>query len=202
LWLVATLLCATAPAAELRFEDPRLIVSGMLDGSSIVAFKEQLASGRVRAVVFEDSLGGSPEVALEVARTIRAGGISTEIRGQCHAACAYAFLAGKEHRFSRGFQVNGLLIPVARRMHPAELATRWSGSDAHMRTLAEFIPAEAEAAPRERWQANQGVLFISTPTLFGRVYTSFYCDGTQGRDISRCELLPGIDPFKLGILMP
>ena len=58
------------------------------------------------------------------------------------------------------------------------------------------------SAPKERWQPNQGVLFTSTPTLFGRVYNSFYCDGTQGRDMSRCELLSDADPYKLGVLTP
>ena len=46
------------------------------------------------------------------------------------------------------------------------------------------------------------MLFTSTPTLFGRVYNSFYCDGTQGRDMSRCEILPDADPYKLGVLTP
>ncbi|SEB26216.1 hypothetical protein [Variovorax sp. YR216] len=218
------LLCAAAPAAELELQGSRLLVSGMLDGTAIKAFEEQLASGHIRTVVFENSLGGTPEVASEFAQAIRANGVNTEVKGQCHAACAYAFLAGKEHRFGRGFQVNGLLIPVAGRPRPADLVSRWNGDDG-VRTLSDFIappaevaptdtaaaatPAQASAAvtvqaaaPKERWQANQGVLFVSTPTLFGRVYNSFYCDGTQGRDMSRCELLSDADPYKLGVLTP
>ena len=220
-------LMGNAQSAELELEGNRLMVSGMLDGSAIKAFEEYLASGRVRTVVFENSLGGTPEVANDYARAIRATGVNTEAKGQCHAACAYAFLAGKEHRFGRGFQVNGLLIPVAGRPRPADLVSRWNGDDG-VRTLADFIapPAEAiargtdtaatatpaaasnvpaaapGAAPKERWQPNQGVLFVSTPTLFGRVYNSFYCDGTQGRDMSRCELLSDADPYKLGVLTP
>lgn len=217
-WLA--LLWPVAHSADLELEGRRLLVSGMLDGTAIKAFEEHLANGHVRTVVFENSLGGTPEVAAEFARAIRASGVNTEVKGQCHAACAYAFLAGKEHRFGRGFQVNGLLIPVGARPRPADLASRWNGDDG-LRTLAEFIaptpepapepPASATdatpmatpaAAPKERWQANQGVLFISTPTLFGRVYNSFYCDGTQGRDMSRCELLSDADPYKLGVLTP
>ena len=224
-----------AQAADLELEGDRLLVSGMLDGSAIKLFEEHLASGKVRTVVFENSLGGTPEIASDYARTIRARGVNTEVRGQCQAACAYAFLAGREHRFGRGFQVNGLLIPVSGRPRPADLTGRWDGEDSY-RTLAEFIgpapgapaagqdPAGASTAsvatgtatataisasasspavaPRERWQPNQGVLFVSTPTLFGRVYNSFYCDGTQGRDMSRCELLPDADPYKLGVLTP
>lgn len=212
-----------ANAAELELEGSRLVVSGMLDGSAIRAFEEHLASGRIKTVVFENSLGGSPEVARDFAQAIRSTGVNTEAKGQCHAACAYAFLAGKEHRFGRGFQVNGLLIPVSQRPRPADLVSRWSGEDG-LRTLADFTaPAGASAvaaeppapvateatsaampasAPKERWQPNQGVLFTSTPTLFGRVYNSFYCDGTQGRDMSRCELLPDADPYKLGVLTP
>jgi hypothetical protein len=192
-------------AAEIELEGNRLLVSGMLDGSAVQRFVEQLGSGKVRTVVFEDSLGGTAEAAGEYARAIRASGVNTEMKGQCHAACAYAFLAGKEHRFGRGFQVNGLLIPVAARPRPEELASRWRGEEAQ-KTLAEFTAAPAEpdiaGAPRERWQPGHGVLFTSTPTLFGRVYNSFYCDGTQGHDTSRCELLSDADPYKLGVLTP
>lgn len=192
-------------AAEIELEGNRLLVSGVLDGSAVQRFTEQMDSGNVRTVVFENALGGTAEAAGEYARAIRASGVNTEMKGQCHAACAYAFLAGKEHRFGRGFQVNGLLIPVATRPRPEELASRWRGEEAQ-KTLAEFAAAPAEpqgeSTPRERWQPGQGVLFTSTPTLFGRVYNSFYCDGTQGHDTSRCELLSDADPYKLGVLTP
>lgn len=199
----------SVPAAELELEGNRLLVSGMLDGSAFKEFESQLASGRVRTVVFENALGGSPEVAGDYAHAIRAAGVNTEAKGQCQAACAFAFLAGKEHRFGRGFQVNALLIPVASRPRPGELASRWAGDDAQ-RMLAEFgVPAgepaaaaAVEPAAKGRWQPNQGVLFTSSPTLFGKVYNTFYCDGTQGRDLSRCELLSDADPHKLGVLTP
>lgn len=202
---------SSVPAATLELEGNRLLVSGMLDGSAFKAFESQLASGRVRTVVFENALGGSAEVAGDYAHAIRAAGVNTEAKGQCQAACAFAFLAGKEHRFGRGFQVNALLIPVASRPRPGELASRWSGEDTQ-RMLAEFIApagepaaaaaAAAEPAAKDRWQPNQGVLFTSSPTLFGKVYNTFYCDGTQGRDLSRCELLSDADPHKLGVLTP
>ncbi|RZL89824.1 MAG: hypothetical protein EOP82_18025 [Variovorax sp.] len=199
-----------AQAAEIELLGDRLFVRGMLDGSAFQSFTDQLGSGKVRTVVFEDSSGGTAEAAGEFAGAIRATGVNTEAKGQCHAACAYAFLAGREHRFGRGLQVNGLLIPVSARPRQEELAGRWRGEGAQ-KTLAEFIaaPTEADApvtppagAPRERWQPDHGVLFTSTPTLFGRIYNSFYCDGTQGRDMSRCETLPDADPYKLGVLTP
>jgi hypothetical protein len=208
-----------ASSAELKLEGNRLLVIGMLDGSAVTAFADQLASGRVRTVVFEDSFGGSAGTAEAYASAIRASGVQTEVRGQCHAACAYAFLAGKSHRFSLGFQINGLLIPVTMRPKPEELAIRWRDEEAANRTLAEFtgsrgaapaavVPAGTPAAlplaqtPHEGWQPDQGVLFTSTPTLFGRIHNAFYCDGTQGRDYSKCELLSDADPFLLGVLTP
>ena len=220
LWgIVLAGLAAGAPAADLELEGNRLLVSGTLDGSAVKDFESRLAGGQVRTVVFENVLGGSAEVAGDYARAIHAAGVSTEVKGQCQAACAYAFLAGKEHRFGRGFQVHALLIPVVGRPQPGELVTRWRGDEAQ-HTLAEFTtPAggaavgsatEAAAAPaiapedgaKDRWQPNQGVLFTSSPTLFGRVRNTFYCDGTQGRDLSRCALLPDADPYKLGVLTP
>ncbi|WP_198088415.1 hypothetical protein [Variovorax sp. E3] len=222
-----------ASAAELEVQGSRLVVSGMLDGSAIKEFIEQLGSGAVRTVVFEDSFGGTAEAAGAFADAIRASGVQTEVRGQCMAACAYAFLAGKTHRFGYGLQVNGIMLPVASRPTAAELAVRWRGDEAH-KTLADFTPApvsttsapgsgsgssatvvavaatttaapveaSAPAPTRDNWQPEHGVLFTASPSLFGRIYNTYYCDGTQGRDFSKCERLPDADPYKLGVLTP
>ena len=188
-----------AQAAGLEAEGARLHVTGTLDGESAAAFAEQLAGGQVRTVVFEDSTGGSYEVAEGYAQAIRRAGASTEVRGMCHDACAYAFLAGKEHRFGRGLHVNSLLVP---------LRTRTTAADIE-RTLVEFrappaVPAAGSvpAPAREPWLPAQGLLFTATPTLFGRIYNSYWCDGTQGRDPSKCALLSDADPYKLGVLTP
>jgi hypothetical protein len=237
-----------AGAAELALQGSRLVVSGMLDGSAIKDFNEQLGGGAVHTVVFEDSFGGTAEAAGAYAEAIRTSGVQTEVRGQCMAACAYAFLAGKTHRFGYGGQVNGILLPVAVRPTAAELAVRWRGDEAH-KTLADFTPpaattvasattavATAAVTPatstptptatavamaakpveasmpavkdtakdnaKDNWQPEHGVLFTASPTLFGRVYNTYYCDGTQGRDFSKCERLPDADPYKLGVLTP
>lgn len=220
-----------ASAAELEVQGSRLVVSGMLDGSAIKEFTEQLAGGTVRTVVFEDSFGGTAEAAGAFADAIRTSGVQTEVRGQCMAACAYAFLAGKTHRFGYGLQVNGIMLPVASRPTAAELAVRWRGDEAH-KTLADFTPAPAPVAapsatvvavaattsaapvgapvpaapqqqqPKDNWQPEHGVLFTASPSLFGRIYNTYYCDGTQGRDFSKCERLPDADPYKLGVLTP
>jgi hypothetical protein len=61
---------------------------------------------------------------------------------------------------------------------------------------------EAVAVVKDNWQPDHGGLFTASPTLFGRIYNAFYCDGTQGRDFSKCERLPDADPYKLGVLTP
>ncbi len=211
----------SAGAAELALQGSRLVVAGTLDGTAVKEFTEQLASGTVRTVVFEDSFGGTADAAGAYAEAIRASGVQTEVRGQCMAACAYAFLAGKTHRFGYGPQVNGIMLPVAVRPTASELATRWRGDEAH-KTLADFTPPAPAAAaataasttasatpaeagappPKDNWQPDHGVLFTASPTLFGRVYNTYYCDGTQGRDFSKCERLSDADPYKLGVLTP
>ncbi|MBS0454420.1 MAG: hypothetical protein JSS14_24235 [Proteobacteria bacterium] len=202
--------CIAVQAADLSLEGNRLIVSGMLDGGLVQAFVEMVTRAKVQTVVFEDSLGGSAQVAGLYATAIRGTGVSTEVIGQCHAACAYAFLAGKTHRFGEGEQVNALLIPVGTRPKPSELASRWRGQEAQ-KTLAELtVPAEVprangrasavDASFKEKWRPEHGVLFLARPTLFGRTYNTYYCDGTQGRDFARCELLPDADPRKLGVI--
>ena len=215
---VAAVIGTPAAAADIELQGRELVVSGMLDGSAIKTFTDHLASGTVRTVVFEDLSGGTADAAGAFADAIRASGVDTEIRGQCMAACAYAFLAGKTHRFGYGFQVNGILLPVAVRPTAAELAVRWRGEEAH-KTLADFTPATATTAgtatakpveasvpstkdARDNWQPDHGVLFTASPTLFGRIYNAYYCDGTQGRDFSKCERLSDADPYKLGVLTP
>jgi hypothetical protein len=208
-------LAGMAAAAELELQGSRLQVSGALDASAAEAFAQHLSSGAVRTVVFEDSFGGTAEAAGAFADVIRASGVDTEIQGHCMAACAYAFLAGKTHRFGRGFQINGVLLPVAARPTAAELATRWREDDARKTTPpAELKPMATTTSPElpgtpapppsatDSWQPERGVLFTSSPTLFGRIYNAFYCDGTQGRDFSKCERLPDADPVKLGVLTP
>jgi hypothetical protein len=215
---IAAVTGTPAAAADIELQGRELVVSGMLDGSAIKTFTDHLASGTVRTVVFEDLSGGTADAAGAFADAIRASGVATEIRGQCMAACAYAFLAGKTHRFGYGFQVNGILLPVATRPTAAELAVRWRGEEAH-KTLADFTPAtaatagtatakpvEASVPPTkdtgDNWQPDHGVLFTASPTLFGRIYNAYYCDGTQGRDFSKCERLSDADPYKLGVLTP
>lgn len=207
----------TAAAADMERQGSRLRMVGALDGSGLAAFTEQLASGDVRTVVFEDSRGGSAEVAEDYARAIRSADVNTEVLGLCSAACAYAFLAGKTHRFGRGPQLNSLLIPLSARPAASDLM-RWGAAvqapgEAHARPMslstsnsagattaasdsAELVPSRI----KEVWRPDQGLLFTATPTLFGRVYSTYYCDGTQSRDLSKCEVLPDADPYRLGIL--
>lgn len=217
-WMLVWAGASAAAAAELELQGPRLVVTGLLDGSQAKAFVEHLDSGKVRTVVFVDSFGGTAEAAETYARAIRTAGVNTEALGQCYAACAWAFLAGKEHRFGRGLHVHGLLIPVATRPRPGETQKMMAEFAAAAGTSAPPATASATAtagggpvetvalAPpareKEVWQPDQGVLFQSTPTLFGRVYKTFYCDGSQGRDVSQCGLLPDADPYKVGVLTP
>jgi len=208
-FVVLAFAATVATAAELELEGNRLRVSGMLDGTALAGFKDHLASGKVRTVMFENSMGGSADVAESYAAAIRAAGVRTEAIGQCHAACAYAFLAGTEHRFGRGLNINTLMIPVASRPRPIDLAGRWQGAGTQKvltdsTATAMTISTSAAEGPMtpENWQPDHGVLFTSTPTLFGRIYNTYYCDGTQGRDVSRCELLNDADPYKLGVLTP
>lgn len=186
LLLTLSCVCFIAMAAQFEREGSRLIVVGAIDTEGAAPFTEHLSDKSIRTVVFENSFGGTPEASQAWAGAIRGASVNTEITGQCHGACAVVFLAGKEHRFAAGLQVNGLLIPLGTR------------PEAQKMVLAEFTGSSA----REGWQPSQGLLFTSTPTLFGRVYNTYWCDGNQGRDTSKCEFVSGADPFKLGVLMP
>lgn len=188
LLLALSCACFIAVAAQFEREGSRLIVVGTLDVEGAASLAEHLADKAVRTVVFVDSFGGTPEAGDAWAGAVRTAAIRAEITGQCHGACAIAFLASRERRFAAGVQVNGLLIPLGTKAR----------DEMQKLLLAEF----SGPTPREGWQPSQGLLFTSTPTLFGRVYNTFWCDGNQGSDSSKCELLSDADPFKLGVLMP
>lgn len=188
LLLLAAFAAMGAGAAELRDEGPRLWVAGTLDTDSARALAERLAGGGIQVVVFQDSMGGSPQAAEAWARALRSASVRTEASGACHGACAVAFLAGRERRFARGLQISTLLIPLPAR-------PRAEGAHA---VLAEF----SAASVADGWQPGQGLLFSGTPTLFGRVYNSYWCDGSQGSDLSRCERVSDIDPHQMGIFSP
>jgi len=187
LLLTLTCACFLAMAAQFEREGSRLMVVGALDPDGATKLADHLADKAVRTVVFENSFGGTPEAGEAWAAVVRGTSVITEITGQCHGACAIAFLAGREHRFAAGLQVNGLLIPLPARPR----------GEIQKTVLAEYTGAGA----REGWQPAQGLLFTSTPTLFGRVYNTFWCNGNQGRDTSKCERVNDADPFKLGVLM-
>ena len=203
---LALLAASRTFAAEISVEGSRMRVVGMLDGSGLAGFNAHLASGDVRTVQFQDSRGGDAAVAESYARAIHAAGVSTEVRGQCSAACAFAFLAGKARHFGPGGQINSLLIPLGSRPQMAELASLAPrpGVRAAMQPGADANTAAEEdavsPAVRKDWLPERGVLFVSRPTLFGRVYSSYYCDGTQGRDSSLCEQLDDADPYNLNVL--
>mgnify|MGYP003577075777 CR=1 FL=1 len=201
-------------ASELSQKADRLYASGIPEGAAAQMSATRLQQGGVRVVVFEDATGGSAEVAEAYAQAIQAAGVETEVIGQCHAACAYAFLSGRSHRFGEGEQVNALLIPVATRPGPDDLRKRWRGNEAR-RTLTDFAEPGAHSASAttvsstgtagtgtaaSRWGAEHGLLFTSSPPPLGPIFNTYYCDGSQGRDFTRCELLPDADPRQLGIL--
>lgn len=181
--------CAPASAAEFSREGTRLSVSGALGSEDAETFASHLRGGQVRTVVFEDATDGSAELAETLSQLVRAAGVATEFRSQCRAACAYAFLAGSPRRFARGPQVHTLLIP---------LDPRAATDTALARTLLEMLQPDAHAP----WQPAQGLLFTSAPTLFGRVVNTYWCDGSQGSDLSKCRRLANADPYMLGVLTP
>ncbi len=186
--MVMALACSMAGAAEFQREGSRLIAVGTLDIDGARQLAEHLVDKGVRTLVFENSFGGTPEGGEAWAEVVRGTAVHTEINGQCQGACAIAFLAGRDHRFARGVQVNGLLIPLGER----------PGAEALKVLVADFTTP----APRDGWQPAQGLLFTSTPTLFGRVYNTFWCNGNQGTDTSKCERVSDADPFRLGVLAP
>jgi len=107
----AMLLAASATMAmTLVREGPALYASGPVVDDDFVRFKNALAEGGVRRVVFVNSPGGDLWTGLQIGRLIRDAGLETRVSGYCHSACSIMFLGGRDRRFATGYPARATMI--------------------------------------------------------------------------------------------
>ena len=195
LWMI------TAEAATLQVVSDSVRVEGLIDKSDGQKLDDLLSSG-LKNVIFGNSLGGTESGARKYIAIIQKYGVSTEVQGKCFSACALAFAAGKERKFSKK-NIDHILWFHMARMAADESVEAPTNDDLLLMLdkLTDFKLREpARSKIRKSFTAASGVMFISRPGFFGRRIQTLYCDGSQGADASLCTPLDDADPLALGIV--
>ena len=199
-WLM--LIATSAYAAELKVEGNRLYVSGRLDNKENGVLEQTLSNApQVNTIVFRKCLGGQLGAAQEYVRVIGARGLNTLVSDQCHSACAIAFLAGRQR---------GPVDKVGTHMVGLHLSRGKDGTPApphvNIALLAQItkltrgkLDDGAKKLLTTSTSETSGVFFVASNYKIWVRNRVYYCDGKQGNDVSKCQLLPDVDPYTSGI---
>lgn len=195
-------------AANFNIEKNEIYVNGFLNDTEILEFTKKVDdNSQVTTVVFENSLGGTAKAARDYAKYIKQKKLMTMVKGQCHSACAIAFLSGRKRSF---YDHVGTSIILFHGVHQFEKNSTISsqGSTEVNAVLINLMMdlTEGKIAPiiskiKIHWKPASGIVFVTRNYYFKTIYKSFDCDGAQGSDISKCQSIEA-DPYVLGILTP
>lgn len=202
-WVLAAAIAAsagsTAPAAEVRVNGITAHVSGFLSAEDI----EVLEKSEIREILFEGSPGGNLKAAKAYVNFIRERGLNTRFKRECYSACAISFLAGKSRSVD-----NSVLSSISFHVGRKKVGDKWEKGDAAvavMTMIDELTGGKMKDPARGKiessWQETSGVLFLMGPGVFwGKISFTFYCNGSEGGDLTKCALLPDSDPYDMGVL--
>lgn len=200
----ALVLYVEARADALPLDSERtvtIVVTGFLDATAAEALVAKLDAsyGAADVVVrFDRCLGGTLGAAVTAAKAISRLRPRTVAIGQCTSACAMAFIAGS--RPTVDVSAGPALIGFHNARQPSGLpAVKVS----QVTSLIEYYGRiKLSASTKEIIHAahgNAAGLMFYFDDDDKRTVTARKCDGTQGRDFSRCELLPSVSPAEFGI---
>jgi len=158
----------------------------------------------VKTIVFAESLGGTMEAASAYVELIKRRQLNTVVRGRCYSACAVSFLAGSTRSVFPKVN-NMIMLHVARVMDKESGVLRPSNQNHKLLAMIDELtdgkmrdPVRSKIA--NSWTEASGVAFMVGPGWWGERKNTVYCDGSQGKDTSKCQLLFNADPYDLGIL--
>lgn len=191
-------------------EGESIIVSGYLDRAMATAIAEKLDRNfAIREIAFRKVLGGNIGGAYTLFETIRRKKLRTRVDGQCHSACAIAFMAGTE-------RTNKPIDSLS--MHQSILsfhASRKATNDDKVETdpaLNDKILAKIDGATGGKlseqvraligasFTPTSGVIFIRRQVRGVVSQKTVHCNGTEGGNLSKCVEIENSDPLQMGIL--
>lgn len=193
---------ANAFAADFRIENDRLIISGSLKIEEEIAIDNFFYKNHnLKTVEFFNCMSGQVGAAYHLANLIADRKLNTLINGQVHSGCAIAFLAGQirvpVERF--GIHVLGIHAPrsIDNRNVPEEYVNK-------MISLVEVftegkVSSEVKDLIKKSNTGLSGVFFVTRNYSIYSDQKTYYCNGTEDADLSKCKILKNSDPFVLGI---
>lgn len=158
----------------------------------------------IKTIVFAESLGGTMEAVRAYVELIKRRKLNTVVKGRCYSACAVSFLAGSTRSVFPKAN-NMIMLHVARVVDKESGVLRPSNQNHKLLALIDELtdgkmrdPVRSKIA--NSWTEASGVAFLIGPGWWGERQNTVYCDGSQGKDTSKCQLLFNADPYDLGIL--
>ncbi len=203
IYAMAICLLGTAThGATLTVEKNNLVLSGRLQNSENEALKNKLMEfPRIDTIVFKNCLGGQLGAANFTARMIKTLKLHTRFEGQCHSACAFAFLAGTSHLPVDKVGIHMVSLHSPR--NPDGTQDTSETTQIFEGNLDSFTEGKLTPAVRgliqKSYNEAAGVFFVVRNYKFFIRQETYYCDGSEGHDVSSCLKLAGVIPSDLGI---
>lgn len=189
---------SVSTAGTVRIEGNSAIVSGLISAEDVAAIDK----AGIEKIIFNKSLGGDMKGVYAYIELIKRKRLATQAASQCYSACAIAFLSGNPRTIVEGGRAT-ILLHLARFIKDGIAYP--SADNEKILLLIDSLTngkmrGEARNLIASSWNEASGVGFVIAPGLWGERIATYYCDGTQGFDTSKCKILRDADPYDLGIL--
>jgi len=199
------LVCVSAYSADFSIRNDRLYISGRLENRQSDAILQVLdKTPGVKTIVFEECLGGQVGAAFFMNRVIREKGLNTMIKGQSLSSCALAFLAGRKRLFHEGVQQNIIMLHMPSPKNGITDSTDFRVDAKVIDLIGESTNGKMTESVFSKIRISRGsaagVYFVFRKILFVTMYTTVYCDGTEGAVLAKCQELENSDLISMGIL--
>ena len=193
---------SNAFAADFRVENDRLIISGSLKIEEETTIEDFFNKNHnLKTIEFFNCMSGQAGATYHLANLIADRKLNTLMNGQVHSGCAIAFLAGQirvpVERF--GTHVLGIHAPrsIDNRNVPQEYVNK-------MMSLVEVftegkISSEVKDLIKKSNTGLSGVFFVTRNFSIYSDHNTYYCNGSEDADLSKCRILKNSDPVALGI---
>jgi hypothetical protein len=193
-------LSAFAHAGEIAMAGKTATVKGIIRASDAA----ELDKSDLETIIFEESLGGTMDAVSAYVELIKRRKLNTVVKGRCFSACAVSFLAGSTRKVFPAVE-NMIMFHVARVVDKSTGALRPSNQNEKLLALIDELTERRMRDPvrskiASSWSEASGVVFAVGPGWWGQRMNTFYCDGSQGRDITKCSPIFNANPYDFGIL--
>lgn len=194
-------------SAEINSFKSVITIKGVLNSGDDEIFLRTLVNNEAtKSVVFSSCLGGSLQAGFKISQLIKRKKLNTVAKDECHSSCAYAFLAGAKRTFdpSIGSHFLGIHATTATNGTYEEQEERNRALIRYLSYLLDYkLPEKIKSLIFESRGVGKGVVFIAKNSMFGNSeLETRYCNGTENKNIKKCQKIENIDVISIGIIKP